>query len=384
MKPAKFRYLLTLLAITPLHAQRSEIAPGLQYEHRKVAGVAPLSMHFLEVDPALQHIRLGVSQDKVTGYEKTTSIAERMGGIAAVNGGFFVRDSGKWDGSPQGACKVGNQWLSDSWWPFAMGWNDDGDAQVTMGPVTMRARLFVSDDELPITRLNQYRRSKDVILYTHAFDATTWTDDEGTEIIIENGVITSIRSNAGNSEIPDGGFVYSVGNDSGVDISMLREGMAASVNYVFTSRNRDVRWELSDYIIEGWPLLVSHGRIEDFTPENYHIRNNAALRRDKVAGFIGKRNPRTAAGILPDGHLLFVVVDGRDPEHSVGISIPDLAQLMLDEGCIEALNLDGGGSSTCVVKGRVVNTTSGDPRRPWEGKGERDVSDAIVIVPREQ
>ena len=153
---------------------------------------------------------------------------------------------------------------------------------------------------------------------------------------------------------------------------------------MFASRNRNMHWDTSEYIIEGWPLLISHGQIEDFAPERYHTRNNAQLRREKVAGFISKRNPRTAAGILPNGHVLFAVVDGRQPQVSVGMSIPQLAQLMLQEGCVEALNLDGGGSSTCVLNGSVVNSTSGDPRRPWEGTGERGVSDAIVIVPREQ
>ena len=388
MNFAKTKHLCALalfvLTITSMHAERAQVAPGLWHEHRVTEGDAPLSIHFLEVDPEVNRLQLEVAQCKVTGLELTSSIAKRLGGIAAVNGGFFVRDRGVWDGSPQGACKVRDHFFSDSWWPFALGWSDTNGAQVTMGPVSMRARLYVGDKELPITRMNQYRRSKDVILYTHAFDKTTWTDDTGSEVIIKNNKISSIRRDAGNSNIPEGGFVYSVGNTSGIDIADLRPGMPAKVSYVFASRNRDAHWDMQDYILEGWPLLLSRGVIEDFSPERYAQGEALATNRDRIHGFINKKNPRTAVGILPNDHWLFVVVDGRQPDYSVGFSVPDLAQLMQGEGCRDALNLDGGGSSTCVLNDEVINSTSGDPRRPWEGTGERPVSDAIVIVPREK
>ena len=68
-------------------------------------------------------------------------------------------------------------------------------------------------------------------------------------------------------------------------------------------------------------------------------------------------------------------MDGRQPAKSVGMTIAELAALMLEFGCVEAINLDGGGSTTMVVEGKVVNT-------PSDAAGERPVSDALLVFLR--
>jgi exopolysaccharide biosynthesis protein len=96
------------------------------------------------------------------------------------------------------------------------------------------------------------------------------------------------------------------------------------------------------------------------------------------AGFRGP-NPRTAVGLAAGGRrLLLVTVDGRQPNHSVGISLRDLAELMRELGATDALNLDGGGSTTMVVTDsagalRVVN-------RPSDAGGPRAVGNALGVV----
>ena len=85
-------------------------------------------------------------------------------------------------------------------------------------------------------------------------------------------------------------------------------------------------------------------------------------------------NPRTAIGILEPLHYLMVVSDGRTTE-SRGLSLFRLAELMRDEGCETAYNLDGGGSSTIWFNGKVLNkpTTYGDVI------AERTMSDIVYI-----
>lgn len=85
-------------------------------------------------------------------------------------------------------------------------------------------------------------------------------------------------------------------------------------------------------------------------------------------------NPRTAIGQISEGHYLLVVSDGRTKE-STGLSLRQLAELMQSLGAQIAYNLDGGGSSTMVFQGRVVNspTTNGRSIR------ERSVSDIVYI-----
>ncbi len=83
-------------------------------------------------------------------------------------------------------------------------------------------------------------------------------------------------------------------------------------------------------------------------------------------------NPRTAAGVTLDGDLIVVVVDGRQRD-SRGVSLGELAGIMLELGSVEAVNLDGGGSSTLVVDGVLVN-------RPLGSQSERQVMSALVVL----
>lgn len=85
-------------------------------------------------------------------------------------------------------------------------------------------------------------------------------------------------------------------------------------------------------------------------------------------------NPRSAIGIIDEGHYVFVVSDGRTQE-SQGLSLYQMAQVMEDLGVQTAYNLDGGGSSTMVFNGNLVNnpTTNGHTIR------EREVSDIVYI-----
>jgi hypothetical protein len=124
-------------------------------------------------------------------------------------------------------------------------------------------------------------------------------------------------------------------------------------------------------VVGGGPRLVRAGRVsvraaaEGFAPP-------------QAPGFFGVfvagRQPRTLAGVRPDGALLLVTVDGRRPGWSVGMTLFEAARLMRSLGARDALNLDGGGSTTMVVRGEVVN-------RPSDPGGERPVSDALYVTP---
>jgi exopolysaccharide biosynthesis protein len=107
--------------------------------------------------------------------------------------------------------------------------------------------------------------------------------------------------------------------------------------------------------------MVQRRAIGDWTPERLDAK-----------GFVDARHPRTLIGRDGDGDTWLVVVDGRQPAHSVGMSLRELIDFAQRLGMVDALNLDGGGSSTMVVKGQIVN-------RPSDAIGPRPVSDAIVV-----
>ncbi|MDI3322724.1 phosphodiester glycosidase family protein [Pinibacter soli] len=98
--------------------------------------------------------------------------------------------------------------------------------------------------------------------------------------------------------------------------------------------------------------------------------------------FSQKRHPRTAVGKMADGSIMLLVVDGRF-EESAGMSLIELQQIMRWLGCVSALNLDGGGSSTMYIKGEpehgVVNYPSDNKK--FDHNGEREVANTILIVP---
>jgi exopolysaccharide biosynthesis protein len=121
--------------------------------------------------------------------------------------------------------------------------------------------------------------------------------------------------------------------------------------------------------VGGGPRLLRDGRVavaaraEGFAPL-----------RSFAQAFVRGRQPRTLAGVTEDGRLLLVTVDGRRPGWSVGMTLPEAARLMRSLGATDALNLDGGGSTTMVVRGQVVN-------RPSDRVGERAVSNALYVTP---
>ena len=91
--------------------------------------------------------------------------------------------------------------------------------------------------------------------------------------------------------------------------------------------------------------------------------------------FYETRHPRTAFAKLKDGRFLLVTIDGRQPEHSIGVGLEEFAELMKELGAIELINLDGGGSTAMFLDGKVIN-------KPSDKEGERRVGDALLVFPK--
>ncbi len=109
------------------------------------------------------------------------------------------------------------------------------------------------------------------------------------------------------------------------------------------------------------PGLINNGQI--IVDENSEVSERSM-----------SSNPRTAIGMIEAGHYLFIVSDGRTTE-SAGLSLLEMATIMQKYGVTEAYNLDGGGSSTMVFNGEVINN-------PTSGRGkssERAISDILYI-----
>ncbi len=340
--------------------------PGLRYQQRKTEG--PLSIHILEVDPHLLRMEAARALDEGVGRETVASIAQRKGALAAVNAGFF-RIGGRYDGEPDGILEIQRQWFSDPTVNArgAIGWLRGG-MTARIGRVGMVWRLQSRGKTYPVDGINRPRGPAEAVLYNWAFHRTTLTDPGGVEYQIARDRITAILRE-GSAAIPADGYVYSVGPQSAVPVSELKRRAPVKVDYRLEDYEGAVDpakpdWGAMDDIVGGVPALFVNRRVI-FEPNSERMR----------AGFAEERHPRTAVGLRADGTWVFVVVDGRQPELSIGMNLKELSDLMLSLDCIDALNLDGGGSSTMYYQGKVVNS-------PSDTTKDRPVSDAILAVQR--
>jgi len=338
--------------------------PGLRYEHRKTD--APHSIHILEVDPSRWRIEAERALNDGVGRETVSSMAERRAAEAAVNAGFF-RIGGRYDGEPEGILRIAGRWFSDSAVArAAVGWRQGGLERL-IGRLVVTWTLESAGSRFPIDGINRPRAPDEAILFNWAFHRSTITDPGGIEVQIAGGRVVAV-ARTGDSAIPVEGFVYSVGPQCRTSIDKLKPGKGIRVVYRLSaspesSSTEEKRWGGMDFIIGGIGLLLRDGRSLPLAPEE-----------QMRPGFAEERHPRTAVGFRRDGFWVFVVVDGRQPQLSVGMSLAELAALMLGLGCTDAINLDGGGSSTLYHGKKIMNS-------PSDGR-ERTVSDAILVLPR--
>lgn len=126
-----------------------------------------------------------------------------------------------------------------------------------------------------------------------------------------------------------------------------------------------------------WENILSNGDIMTAGPMLLRKGRYVPQRDDRT--FVTKRHNRTALGLRPDGTTVLLVADGRFKDKAEGLTLPELERVMRWLGCTEAINLDGGGSSTMYIKDKgVVNYPSDNNRHDHEG--QRPVSNAILLL----
>jgi exopolysaccharide biosynthesis protein len=329
----------------------------------------PWLINLLLVDLKQAELRIVHALDEGVGLETTTSMATRYGAIAAVNAGFF-RTTGTYRGEASGVLVVDKKLISE---PL--------DRRASVGLIERSSVTEIifghlkftgyvksrGGRRLAINGLNRPRAADELVVYTPEFHRTTLTRPDGIEVIVRRNRIIQLRDLEGSSSIPADGFVISASGSARTwALANLRAGSFVRVDttLVPVETGMSALWKEASFVVGGGPQLIKDGRAS-IAPEDEGI----------AARFVSDRHPRTAIAKTLDGQLLIATVDGRQPGVSVGMSLPELAELLLEFGALEAINLDGGGSTTMVVNGKLVNN-------PSDQTGERPVSDAILIIPR--
>ncbi len=360
----------------------------------------PWVVHVLKVNPNLYDGTLApeLATRFVPERETLTSISARTGSLAAINGGYFVIDAK--DGTPgdlagisvlegdlvseavdgrtslvlpsgsgEGADVAA---LSDSLSAAA----SDGETREVDGrnrkPGLIRACGGEGGDQPTQGPKHDFTCTdeSELIQFTPIFGATT-EPGEGAEAILDaSGLVVELREGRG-GPIPSGGSVLS-GIGEGADWLRAHAQPTATVS-VTTSVSADGAPLTGETgVVNGGPRLLKNGSsdITAFAEGFVYPEDPEFYYRFGV-----RRNPRTLAGVTPRGNLLLVAVDGRRPGYSVGASFKESAGIMRALGAEEAVNLDGGGSTTLTIGQQLVT-------RPSDATGERPIGDALVLLPK--
>ncbi|MEZ5345834.1 MAG: phosphodiester glycosidase family protein [Pyrinomonadaceae bacterium] len=371
-----FLVLFHSVHLAVLAQEFSSIREGIEYaEMTRQIDAAPVRLNLLRLD--LTKVRLDVvhAMDAAIGTETVSSMATRHGAIAAINSGFFRLDRSIFAGDAVGVLKIDGKVFSESSNNrIALFIENKAEKTiVSIAHLKTKTTVSIGRREIAAAGINRERKDDDLVIFTPEFGRTTLTRPDGLEIIAANGRITEIIRSSGSNLIPQNGFVVSASGSrmdellkhlkigkkiefqsSGFD---LREGLGANM------QEPNVFYSASEDIVAGVPELIRNGKL--------HI----PWEQEKTSeAFVETKHPRTAVAKLKDGKFLMITVDGRS-EESGGIGLEDLAKLLLEFGATDAMNLDGGGSTTMFLDGKVVN-------KPSDKEGERKVSDAILVTLR--
>lgn len=290
----------------------------------------PVRINIVELSKGVNEdlvIEPTIASGTLASKSKISNIANRENAIVAINGGYFKPQTGV----PLGTLMINKKvYTGPIYDRVAMGIFDNG---FDMARVQLRAQVETNKGGLKIDNINQPRMlSTHTIVYTSDWgEYSPPCPKYGVQIVVENGKAT--RMSYGSNRIPKDGFVI-VGAEK--NLNSIKDAKRFKLNVKINPEWKDV-----NHIISGGPYLIKNGDIYvDMTAQKL--------------GSVGGRNPRTAIGYTRDNHLIMLTADGREGS-SIGLTLVELANLMKELGCVNAMNLDGGGSTVMFVKGQVVN-----------------------------
>jgi hypothetical protein len=355
------------------------IAPGVELyritDAKLVGNAGPIAVSILKLDPARVRLTSALSNDEVLKAETVEDMARRLGAVAAVNGGFFNRDNGE----PIGLLKVAGNLVSDTGLPrgvVIIHAPPFGTTNLAFDQLAAKATMsFTAGGRhvtVPIDGVDTTRARGKLMVYTPAYHADTDTAPTGTEWVLDDSPlkVRDVRMNFGHTKIPPRGAVLSYGGtDLPDDLAALVEGVHVNFHVKWKSAHglTDADLDEAAHIVNGAGLLRREGE----------VLRTWAVEGLNAETFTNARHPRTMIGVDRDGFIWLAAIDGRQPAQSIGMTFDELQRLCDRLGLVSALNLDGGGSTTMVANGQLVN-------RPSDPAGARPVSDAILVMRREE
>lgn len=345
-----------------------ELLPGLLYR-QEVRPALPMDIHVVRFKYPNPDFRLEtelaggavLAPNNAPTRARVSSMAKSRGAFLAVNADYFAPS-----GDPLGLFIHDGELISE---PFrsrsAIGWTEN---RVFIDRPKWKAWIEAPNGlRLSINGINRPASTNELIVFSEA-GSTATASTNGMMFVFEcdqsptpdgvfeakfKHVVPDVRSHP----VRKGQWVVAA---TGANQLRLLAGIQQNTTYKFEFHfEGSPEWKQARFALGGGPRLIRSGQVlVEYVEEGFD--NDFAL----------KRHPRTAIGITASGEIVLVVVDGRS-KFSTGATLNELAWIMRGLGCVEALNLDGGGSSTLYAGGAILN-------RPSDGV-ERPVANALLL-----
>ncbi len=349
-----------------------ELASGLTYKEILSNNDGTVQHAFVfEYESNLGTDIISVAGDSVYGTDKLSELvasAEAQGKyvLGGINGDFFSTKTGV----PMGLMISDGVLITNDDGQSAIGMTENGS--ILVGRAEVSITLDNGNGKIPISYLNKYPSVYNSYLLTNDFAHSSKSATPSKEIIIEvgtvkprigqsiKGLVREVRTDAVDTIIPDGCMLISVNNQSEhfSSFDSIEAGQEVQISFDAVSG-----WEDVEFAIGGSDVIVMNGEVVQGVDDEYH---------ETIA------NPRTAVGITAQGKLIFYAVDGRNSGMSTGQRLTTMAKTLIELGCVYAMNLDGGGSTT--VMARLPGSSSAElQNRPSDGV-ERKLGNAFLFM----
>ncbi|WP_442938187.1 phosphodiester glycosidase family protein [Nostoc sp.] len=341
----------------PLEERDITWVPGLRWrQHYVNLGTERFPVVWLEVNPRKFGLTLKpmwASPDGLAGTAPLIQTAQRYLAVAGINGGYFNRNNRL----PLGAIRRDNQWLSG---PIlnrgAIAWNDSG--QFYFGRLTLEETLIAANDQrLPILFLNSGYVQSGIARYTPAWGSTytPLTDNEIILVVQKDQITQQLPGGkVGGTAvpIPQDGYLLTLRANATSAASQLPIGSTVSISSATTPAD----FSRYPHIIGAGPLLVQNRQIVlDAKSEKF---SNA---------FIAEKAIRSGICTTATGTLMITATHNRVGGY--GPNLAEHAQLMQLMGCVDALNLDGGSSTSLYLGGQLLDRSLSTAARVHNGIG---------------
>lgn len=333
-----------------------------------------VNIQVLTIDPKMVKVVAVRAQDMGQGLATVEKFATHYSALAAINGGFFrVNSSDASIGLPAGVLKINNHWHGIAYKTrAAIGW-DPASNNVLIDRIQTNSQLIIEGITLPIHATNNALNPNKGILFTNSY--VEQLDLNGTlAITFKNQKVQNIHTK-GNPPINSDTYMYSVPAALQQRLSRTKPGdrVQFQINVIPQLDKSSARmWNKMPYIVGGGPVLIKDHKAVDYKTEKLSNK------------FATGHYARTAVGILPDKKWVFVVVERslfNLLEEDTGWTLAQLSEFMQELGCVAAINLDGGHSSTMYVQNKFKKSTEQYSLGNNLGN-ERMVADALLVLPR--